>query len=335
MSPLRPTDFVTKESVFTELMSHDIHRMWQQRQEHTFNGVNGIPLFGISLCQSEAPLLPQNRYCVVIVNGRNESVWKYQEVMFEYFAHGFDIYTYDHRGQGASGRLADDPELGHVDTFADYVADLDTFIKTIVQPNRYSRCFLLAHSMGGAVSTLYMEQHPNIFNAAVLNAPMFGIHISSPLRFVAPAVAKLYDLYQSKPDYGLGQKAYHELPFEQNDQCQSQLRYVWAKHLYQTHPELRVGGPSARWIWQAMRAAKQCIQESKNLKTPLLLLQAGNDTIVDNRAHHLFNGNTEQCQLKVIESARHELLMEKDELRDQVMGETLSFFEQFFIKECA
>ena len=335
MPLLRPTDFVTKESVFTELMRHDIHNMWQKRQEHVFNGVNGISLFGVSLCHDKAPQLPQDRYCVVIVNGRNESVWKYQEVIFEYFSRGFDIYTYDHRGQGASGRLAADPELGHVETFADYVNDLDTFIENIVLPVRYSRCFLLAHSMGGAISTLYLEQHPNVFNAAVLNAPMFGIHVPRPLRYVAPAVAKLYDLYQSKPTYGLGQKAYHELPFEQNDQCQSQLRYVWAKHLYQTHPELRVGGPSARWIWQAMCAAKQCIQDSAKIQTPLLLLQAGNDTIVDNRAHYLFDGTTEQCQLKVIESARHELLMEKDELRDQVMSETLSFFEQFLIKECA
>ncbi|MGR5065222.1 alpha/beta fold hydrolase [Photobacterium sp. DNB22_13_2] len=335
MTPLCATDFVTKESVFTELMSHDIHHMWQQRQEHIFSGVHSVPIFGISLRKTESTLLPQDRYCVVIVNGRNESVWKYQEVIFEYYSRGFDIYTYDHRGQGASGRIADDPELGHVDMFADYVSDLEIFIDTVVQPARYSRCFLLAHSMGGAISTLYMEQHPSVFNAAVLNAPMFGMHIPGPLRLVAPAVAKLYDLYQSKPNYGLGQRAYYELPFEQNDQSQSQLRYVWAKHLYQIHPELRIGGPSARWIWQAMQAAKHCIQDANKLQTPLLLLQAGNDTIVDNRAQFRFDEVTEQCQLKVIESARHELLMEKDELRDQVMSETLSFFQQFFIKECA
>lgn len=335
MKPRYSADFVTKEAVFTELMHHDIHQMWQQRKKHVFSGIGGVPIHGISLCESGTTFLPHERYCVVIVNGRNESVWKYQEVIFEYVTRGFDVYAYDHRGQGASGRLAADPEVGHVDSFDDYVADLETFIENIVQPSRYSRCFLLAHSMGGAISTLYLEQHPDVFNAAVLNAPMFGIHMSGALRLVAPAVAKIFDLYQSVPTYALGQKAYHELPFEQNDQCQSQLRYVWAKHLYQTHPELRVGGPSARWVWQAIRAAKHCIQDAGKLQTPLLLLQAENDTIVDNRAQLLFDDHTDRCQLKVIESARHELLMEKDELRDQVFSETMKFFEQFFEEKCA
>ncbi|MEH6530863.1 MAG: alpha/beta fold hydrolase [Photobacterium frigidiphilum] len=329
MTQLSTVELVTKESSFTTLMTHEIHQMWQQRQQNTFMGLNNIPIRWISITHQK------NTQCVVIVNGRNESFWKYQEVFYEFSRRGFDVFALDHRGQGASGRITTDPEVGHVDSFNDYVEDLHQFVDSIVKPSNYKRAFMLAHSMGGAITTLYLEQHPDIFDAAVLNAPMFGIRMPAALHCIAPFMAKMLTKvaakYQQQPSYLFGQKAYYEASFENNDQCQSLLRYVWAKHLYQLHPELRIGGPSARWLWQALTAADKCIRDAEKLKTPILLLQAGNDTIVDNKAQRRFNCVSEQCQIKVIEQARHELLMEKDELRNQALTETVSFFDRFTV----
>lgn len=327
MTQLSTVELVTKESNFTTLMTHEIHQMWQQRQQNTFMGIKNIPISWICITH------PQNKQCVVIVNGRNESFWKYQEVFYEFSRRGFDVFAFDHRGQGASGRITIDPEVGYVDSFNDYVEDLHQFVDTIVKPSDYKDAFILAHSMGGAVTTLYLEQHPDIFDAAVLNAPMFGIRMPAALHCIAPFMAKILTKvvakYQQQPSYIFGQKAYHEAPFEDNDQCQSLLRYVWAKHLYQIHPELRIGGPSARWLWQALTAANDCIRDAEKLETPVLLLQAGNDTIVDNKAQCRFNCASEQCQIKVIVQARHELLMEKDELRNQALTEAVTFFDRF------
>ncbi|MGF1791926.1 alpha/beta fold hydrolase [Photobacterium profundum] len=329
MTQLCIAELVTKESSFTTLMTHEIHQMWQQRQQNIFLGVNDLPISWVSITN------PKNTQCVVIVNGRNESFWKYQEVFYEFSRRGFDVFALDHRGQGASGRMTADPEVGHVDNFTDYVEDLHQFVDSIVKPTNYNHAFILAHSMGGAITTLYLEQHPNIFDAAVLNAPMFGLCMPAALHSIAPSLAKVLtkiaDKYQQHPSYLVGQKAYHEAPFENNDQCQSLIRYVWAKHLYQVHPELRIGGPSTRWLWQALTAANNCIRDAKKLKTPVLLLQAGSDTIVDNKAQHRFNCVSEQCQIKVIEQARHELLMEKDELRNQALTEAVSFFDRFTV----
>lgn len=316
-------DFVTKESVFTHLMASEVHYMWQKREQGEFKGVDGIPIRWISIRH------PQNERCVVIVNGRNESFWKYQELCYELSRKGYDVYAYDHRGQGASGRLTNDSELGHVICFNDYVSDLHSFITNVVGKQTYRQRFLLAHSMGGAVATLYLEHYQTHFNAVVLNAPMFGINLPVPLKLVASSIAKIIERYQTQPSYVFGHKPYHEAPFEENDQCQSQIRYIWAKHLYQLHPELRVGGPSARWVWQALAAAKSCIRDVEHIHTPVLLLQAGDDTVVDNASHHLFYSKCPECKMKVIPHARHELLMEKDCLRNQALEDTLDFFETY------
>ena len=40
--------------------------------------------------------------------------------------------------------------------------------------------YILAHSMGGAISTLFLQRHPGVCDAIALTAPMFGIVIRMP-----------------------------------------------------------------------------------------------------------------------------------------------------------
>ncbi|HIF9111890.1 TPA: alpha/beta fold hydrolase [Photobacterium damselae] len=313
---------LTKESNFSDLMGCEVRKMWQQRTNGEFLGVRNIPIRWISITK------PEHDRCVVIVNGRNESHWKYQELFYELYSHGYDVYAYDHRGQGESGRILKDPQVGYVAEFDYYVDDLDTFIYDVVKPERYKNRYLLAHSMGGAVATLYLERKAKrVFNAAVLNAPMFGISLRFPLTKVASKVARFSELLQPVPSFFWGQKPYQDIPFEKNEQSQSVVRYYWYRHLYKEHPELRVGGPSPRWIWQAIEAANQCVLHANQISTPILLLQAGSDSIVDNHAHERFNSKTPCCRIHVIPGAKHELLMERDGLREQVLADTLRFFE--------
>ncbi|MGF1703785.1 alpha/beta fold hydrolase [Photobacterium makurazakiensis] len=322
MNSVCKLELVTNEAVFTQLMENEIHQMWQQRKQGEFAGVDGVPIRWTSITH------PENRACIVVVNGRNETFWKYQELFYELSRQGFDIYALDHRGQGASGRLTPDSELGHVANFDNYVMDLHSFVTDIVQLENYQQRYLLAHSMGGAIATLYLERFNPAFNAAVLNAPMFGIQMPIMVKRVAASLVKFIEQRQTKPRYAMGQKPYVEMPFKQNDQSQSAVRYAWGNCLYQQHPELRLGGVSSRWLWQAVEAANHCVREADKIEVPVLLLQASSDTIVDNQAHYRFMAEAGQCELKVIGEARHELLMEKDAVRNQVLNETILFFSQ-------
>ncbi|MCQ6508089.1 alpha/beta hydrolase, partial [Vibrio parahaemolyticus] len=77
-----------------------------------------------------------------------------------------------------------------------------------------------------------------------------------------------------------GHTPYFPTPFEDNPLRQSAGRYQWFSNLYTEKPELPVGGPSTRWVWQGLRAAKQCFLLTRQVKVPVLLVQAGNDRIV-------------------------------------------------------
>lgn len=80
-------------------------------------------------------------------------------------------------------------------------------------------------------------------------------------------------------------------------------------------------------------AARKCHLMTRQIKVPLLLLQASSDQIVSNQDQLKFikklAKTNYQCALKIIYSSRHEVLFEKDEYRDQALDATLSFFNQY------
>ncbi len=80
----------------------------------------------------------------------------------------------DHRGQGAPERMLSDTHRGHVVNFSDYSDDLAAFWQQQVAPGRWRKRFILAHSMGGAIATLFLQRYHRIVDAMALCAPMFA-----------------------------------------------------------------------------------------------------------------------------------------------------------------
>lgn len=67
------------------------------------------------------------------------------------------------------------------------------------------------------------------------------------------------------------------------------------------------------------------------IKTPLLLLQAGEDSVVDNAAQEAFCAKA-QCEGSKplrIEGAWHELFIEADPQRHAALNATLAFFARY------
>ena len=69
---------------------------------------------------------------IVLVTGRTESYLKYQELAFDLYHQGYNVYIIDHRGQGLSQRLLKDNHKGYVKIFDDYAHDLKQFIDEVV-----------------------------------------------------------------------------------------------------------------------------------------------------------------------------------------------------------
>ena len=121
---------------------------WRQREEAEFKGVDDVPVRFVRFCAQH------NDRLVLICPGRIESYVKYAEVAYDLFHCGFDVMIIDHRGQGRSGRLLSDTHRGHVVNFSDYVDD-GRALAAAGGSGHWRKRFILAHSMGGAIATLF------------------------------------------------------------------------------------------------------------------------------------------------------------------------------------
>lgn len=280
--------------------------------------------FRLAYCYFEHP---NNQKAIVISNGRVESYVKYKELIFDLYHHGYSIYALDHRGQGLSSRTTTNPHNGHIDKFDTYIEDFACFIDVVVKPKQYQDLFLVGHSMGGAIGTLYMDKYPDTFKAAVFSAPMYGIKLPISKRFIRWLANQLDNKNAKKPNYILGGKDYHGDDFAKNDLTKSQARYEDYRQLYQQRPELQLGSPTNHWLVESIDVGDRAISAAKTTKTPILILQADEDTIVDNFAQYHAVGGL--CELLNIPDARHEIFMEQDESRNFALEAMFKFLASY------
>ena len=265
---------------------------------------------------------------IVISSGRTEGLVKYEELIYDLNRNGYSVYIHDHRGQGFSGRMTDDPQLGYVKNFSDYVKDMNIFVQKIVK--RDKKLFLLAHSMGGAIASLYVEEYPYDFDAVVLSSPMHQPDLlgSSATDFVCSVIERRVPKI---PRYIIGEKPFDLISsvYSDNLLTHSKLRYELSNIVYEFNPTTKIGGPSINWISEACKISPIIIYNAKNIKIPTLLLQAGGDQIVNLDPQREFCKNAgKNCNLIKIDEAYHELFIEEDKYRNKALNAMFKFFSE-------
>ncbi len=322
---------LTTEAELDDLGQSGLDAFWQrQAAQGHFAGADGLELPYASLNR------PEHQKAIILVNGRTESYLKYQELARDLFNSGYNVYLYDHRGQGLAPRLLQDPLMGYVADFNDYVQDLEQFVQQVVLLEPVDSLYLLSHSMGGTISALWLSETRVRLQAAALSSPMMGIYLGPLPRWLVDGLLGALDTgchwLGREACYVPGQGGgYVEEPFKGNDLTHSEVRYRLFRDLYRQRPELQLGGASLHWLQQALQAGDGAIARAGRITTPLLVLQAANDVVVDNRAQNRFCQALAHCQggaPKVIKKASHELFIERDRQRRQALEAVLSFFEQ-------
>jgi len=314
---------------------NDIAHFWSQGTFAVFKGVKCVDIHYAHFIHEDA-----KSSALVIVPGRSEGYLKYQELAFHLYSQGYSIFIIDHRGQGLSERLLANPNKGYVEYFQDYVDDLQYFIENIVSQHCSTKPFLLAHSMGGAIATRFMQESPDAIKAAVLSSPMLGFDSG----FLPQAIAKsliaiklgLNKVFSKTPWYFWGQKDYSLTPFSKNKLSHSKQRYQDFTDLYENNSKIQLGGVTSHWLAQSIAAQEEIFAKISQLTTPILLLQAGSDCIVSQQAQDNFCQQLHAMQPKSchggkpsrIEGAYHEIFFELDDYRDKALKQTLSWFKQ-------
>lgn len=327
-----PYHLITEKQIYPE---KEIAAFWSRGEKGSFLGVDEIPIRYINFPNSV------NRRAVVIVSGRTESYLKYQQVAYELAQLGYAVYLYDHRGQGFSGRLLADVQIGHVHHFSDYVEDLKQFYTLHIQPKNYQQTFILSHSMGGAIALLYILKYPKHMHGLVMLAPMLGLNFSSLICPLSKAIQTWERLFKLSPNYAPFQGPYDRPLFQENTpdmMTHSKTRYEKIHRDEQQFRQIQLGGVSSHWLAEACRAMQLIQQNSIKLTVPLLLLQASGDNVVSQSDQDQFwqqfsiekqpQRVKEYSKKIVIEEAFHEILMEQDSYRIPAFTNILDFYKQ-------
>lgn len=263
---------------------------------------------------------------LVILPGKGEPSRKYAELAYDLRNEGFTIYLLDHRGQGFSQRLTQDPEVEYVRDFQEYVSDLTTFMNTVVLPTNPSKTYLYGHSMGGAIGAWYMAEKPGTFAAAVFTGPMLQVNTDPYPESVAYFISDIAcDLGHGKR-YAFGQGPYSHVKFDENKNTRSAARYEVNEKFLLEHPEARVGGVSFRWVQQSLRATYWVRENASRVSTPTLILQAGQDKLVIPEGQREYCEKAANCRLLPLPEASHDIMVDRDAVRDQAIREMLDFF---------
>ena len=325
-----------EQQTTTSIVAIDkLDAFWRQGQFDSFQGVDNVAIHFAIFTQADASF-PS----LIIIPGRCESYLKYKEIACELFEQGYSIFIIDHRGQGLSGRMLSNRNKGYVNHFQDYVCDLSYFIEHIVTHHSTAKPYLLAHSMGGAIATRYMQDSPETIQAAVISSPMLGFN-SKPIpevlaRGLIHFQRNLNRLFGTSPWYFFGQNDYTPTNFEDNKLTHSPERYQEFLDLYQRTEIIQLGGVTAHWLSECIAAQEVIFAKLAVLKTPILLLQAGSDSIVSLTAQDDFCLKLHQRQPQScpegkavrFDSALHELFFEEDSIRAPAIAKALDWFSK-------
>jgi lysophospholipase len=260
------------------------------------------------------------RGTVAVFPGRAEFIEKYFETIGELLTRDFHVATLDWRGQGGSERELANRRKGHIDDFSLYQRDLDAFIEEVLEPFCPRPWFVLAHSMGAAILLDRVHSRRSPFERLVLIAPMIDIEgLTFPKG--ARALADTLDMF------GLGgmfvpgglQTSLVEESFAGNRLTSDPARLARNADVLRQEPDLAVGDPTVGWVNAAFRLMKQFAapEYAREIHVPILVFVCGRDRIVSSHAAERFAQRLQVASVIEIPGAKHELLMERDELREQ------------------
>ncbi|HEY1361235.1 MAG TPA: alpha/beta hydrolase [Xanthobacteraceae bacterium] len=278
---------------------------------------------GIELRFARWPPPPGRRGTVCLFQGRSEFIEKYFETARDLRARGFAVATLDWRGQGMSGRMLRNPRKGYVRSFSQYDIDLETFVNEVVLPDCPPPVFALAHSMGATVLLRAAYAGHHWFDRMVLLAPMIalpGMRRSSATRTLVRSLRfmGLGGLYVPGGDATVMQQR----PFVGNLLTSDPVRYARTVAELEAEPALAIGWPTVAWTDAAFRAMAEIAEPgyAARIRQPLLIIAAGQDRIVSTPAIDEFAVRLRAGSHLIVPGARHELLMEADRFRSQVLA---------------
>ena len=265
---------------------------------------------------------------LLLLQGRAEFIEKYFETIAYFRDRGFDVASFDWRGQGGSERVLRSRSKGHVREFEDYQLDLDAVLRDMRERNMPKPWYVVAHSMGASILLWRLQRADQPFRRAAVLSPMIGISRNIAPGYARSAVTALSGLGLARAYVpGGGPGSISTLPFENNRLSADPFRYARNAAILAAAPDLGIGAPTIGWLATAFRTMRALSDSNypRRVTTPLLILASGADRVVTTISAENFAARLKTGEAIVIKGARHELLMERDIYREQALAALNAF----------
>lgn len=262
---------------------------------------------------------------IAILPGLSEFTEKYVETVKYFNSRGYNCYVMDWSYQGRSTRLLENRHKRYSDGYDKDIDDLDFFIKTIIKNDH--PLFMLGHSMGGHLGLRYLATRENNIKAASFSAPMIDI---LALKIFPSCFAFILRWLDKK--YVLRGKNWQSRSFKDNsddifseDPIRNKINNAWSI----SNPALQVGNVTCKWLYESIKSIKLLNKINwQEFKTPILMAYGSEEMLVDNNKLLKIARKIPKSRILKIEKSKHEILMERDFIRNEFLDETIKLFNQ-------
>lgn len=267
------------------------------------------------------------RGTVFVLPGRSDYIEMYGHSVTALTEQGFAAVVIDWRGHGLSDRIALDPQKGHVKQFLDYQRDVTAMFACAARLNLPRPYFLLGHSLGACIGLRALTRGLEV-KACAFTAPMWDIHLPAVQRLAAWPItwaARAFGKGESySPGYS-GTSMVLKRGFDGNRLTSDPDMYAyWARQGAEV-PALHTGGPSMNWLFEALKETRS-LSVVKSPAVPCIVFYGEDEEIIDVEAIKARMTTWPGGRMRCMAKARHELLLERPEIRDNILSDICGFF---------
>ncbi|MBC8179460.1 MAG: lysophospholipase [Deltaproteobacteria bacterium] len=270
-------------------------------QEGDFKGIRDLKIYYQCWLPEKDP-----KAVLLIVHGLAEHSGRYMNLVNHFVPLGYAIYGVDHIGHGKSDGLR-----VYVERFEDFTDTLKDFSHMIRDWQPKKPIFLIGHSMGGLISSIFLLDHQDELSGAVLSGPSVKVPDMSSVTILA---GKLFSTLM--PKLGL-------LALEA-DGVSRDPEVVKA---YINDPLVYTGKITARLAAELLKAMKSAAAGASKITLPILIAQGSEDRLVDPDGAQMLHdtvGSVDKT-LKIYDGLYHEIFNEPE--HHKVLGDVEAWLE--------
>jgi alpha-beta hydrolase superfamily lysophospholipase len=245
----------------------------------------------------------QPRAAVVLAHGYGEHIGRYGHVVGALVGHGYAVYALDHRGHGAS-----DGARANVERFDYFVTDLDQLVELVRRAHPGLPLFLIGHSMGGLIATLYVQRYAAKVDGLVLSGVALYVErrISPLLRLCSAVLARVAPGFPIMPLSREGESVLSSDPAVQV--------------AFDADPLCYKGPLRVRMGYELVRAMERARRQLSAIRVPLLIMHGEEDRLVSPEGSRRLYDEAASANktLKLWPGCRHEIFNER--CKDEVIA---------------